>query len=146
MSRNLFTVGYQGTKIESFIAQLKNHAINCLIDVREVPLSRKPGFSKASLAGHLTSNNIRYIHLKELGSPKPAREKLKLDNDYEAFFVRMENHLSDKQDAIENAYFYVTNNTCCLMCYERLADSCHRKVVANKIKEWDGNGLKVIHI
>lgn len=146
MARKLFTVGYQGTEIDSFIAQIKKHAINCLIDVREVPLSRKPGFSKASLAGHLANNDIRYIHLKDLGSPKILREKLKVDNDYEAFFLRMEEHLSDKQDVIENAHSYTINNTCCLMCYERLADTCHRKVVANKIKEWDGNGLKIKHI
>ena len=146
MTRKLFTVGYQGTEIDSFIAHIKKHAINCLIDVREVPLSRKPGFSKASLVGHLESNDIRYIHLKELGSPKILREKLKIDNDYETFFLRMEEHLADKQDAIENAYSYATNNTCCLMCYEHLADNCHRKVVADKIKEWDGNGLKIRHI
>jgi len=146
MARNLFTVGYQGTRIDSFIAQIKKHEINCLIDVREIPLSRKPGFSKTSLSGHLANNNIRYIHLKELGSPKSLRENLKIDNDYATFFAGMEEHLLDKQDAIENAYFFITNNTCCLMCYERLADNCHRKVVANKIKEWNGNGLKIKHI
>ena len=146
MSRKLFTVGYQGTEIDSFIAQLRNHAINCLLDVREVPLSRKRGFSKTALAEHLEHNNITYVHFRHLGSPKPVREKLKVDNDYEGFFARMEEHLSDKQDAIKGAYAYLANNTCCLMCFERVADTCHRKIVADKIKEWDGNGLKIKHI
>jgi uncharacterized protein (DUF488 family) len=146
MARNLFTVGYQGTEIDSFIARLRNHAINCLLDVREVPLSRKRGFSKTALSEHLEHNNITYVHFRHLGSPKPAREKLKLDNDYEEFFTRIEEHLSDKQDAIDGAYAYVANNTCCLMCFERVADTCHRKIVADKIKERDGNGLTVSHI
>jgi uncharacterized protein (DUF488 family) len=146
MSRNLFTVGYEGREIDGFVTRLINHAVNCLLDVREVPLSRKPGFSKTTLAQRLAHDNITYVHFRQLGSPKFAREKLKLDNDYEAFFATMEKHLSDKQDAIKGAYAYVANNTCCLMCYERVADTCHRKVVANKIKEWNGNGLKIKHI
>ena len=51
-------------------------------------------------------------------------------------------------DLLNNAYgyHYVRKNTCCLMCFEHLAATCHRKIVARKIKELDGNGLQIKNI
>lgn len=146
MPRQLFTVGYEGLDIPTFIARLKANRIDCLIDVRELPLSRKPGFSKASLSRCLSRHKIRYVHFKDLGSPKDVRHKLRLDNDYITFFRRMEKHVSNKKNALATALHYVTHNTCCLMCFERLAAMCHRKIVAKIIKYQDGNGLRIIHI
>ena len=146
MPRQLFTVGYEGTTIERFIARLRSNNINCIVDVREVPLSRKPGFSKTELARRLNRAHIQYVHLRELGSPKPLRENLKLTGDYSTFFKQMSQYLSGKKDAIETVYKYVINTTSCLMCFERLASECHRKVVAKKIRIRDGNGLQIKHI
>lgn len=146
MAKELFTIGYEGMNLDGFVAQLKNFAINCLIDVREIPLSRKQGFSKTALAQRLNRENIHYIHFKELGSPKPIREKLKVSYDYLTFFREMDTYLANKEESIENAYDYVVDKTCCLMCFERFAEKCHRKIVATKIKERDGNGLHINNI
>ncbi|MHC4461720.1 MAG: DUF488 domain-containing protein [Planctomycetota bacterium] len=146
MPRQLFTVGYEGTTIEGFIARLRSNNINCIVDVREVPLSRKPGFSKTELARRLNRACIHYVHLRELGSPKPLRENLKLTGGYSTFFKQMSRYLSGKKDVIETAYKYVINTTSCLMCFERLASECHRKIVAKKIRIRDGNGLQIKHI
>ncbi len=146
MPRTLFTVGYEGFSIDDFIAHLKDYAVNCLLDVRDIPLSRKPGFSKTALSQRLLQDDILYVHFKELGSPKHVREKLKLDKDYTRFFATMQKHLTGKKDSIENAYRYVINKTCCLMCFEHPAEKCHRNIVAKKIKERDGNGLRIDNI
>jgi len=146
MSRKLFTVGYEGIDIDNFIIHLKDNAIDCILDVREIPLSRKRGFSKTALSERLTQENIHYVHFRELGSPKPIREKLKANHDYSVFFKKMDKYLNNKIETIENAYQYVMNNTCCLMCFEHLAATCHRKIVARKIKKLDGNGLQIKNI
>jgi len=146
MSRELFTVGYEGVDIDSFIIYLKDNSIDCLLDVREIPLSRKRGFSKTALSERLNQENISYVHFRELGSPKPIREKLKANHDYSVFFKRFDKYINDKTETIENAYNYVKKNTCCLMCFEHLAATCHRKIVARKIKERDGNGLQIKNI
>ena len=146
MSRELFTVGYEGIDIDNFITHLKDNAIDCLLDVREIPLSRKRGFSKTALSERLNQENINYVHFRELGSPKPIREKLKANHDYSVFFKRLDEYLTSKIETIENAYHYVRKNTCCLMCFEHLAATCHRKIVARKIKELDGNGLQIKNI
>ena len=146
MAKELFTIGYEGKSLDGFVTELKKFAISCLIDVREIPFSRKRGFSKSALAERLNKENIRYVHLKELGSPKPVRESLKASHDYLTFFRKMDKYLDTKKETIENAYSYVTYNTCCLMCFERLAAECHRKIVAQKIKARDGNGLQIKNV
>jgi len=146
VSRTLVTVGYEGRGIDDFVACLKKYAIDCLLDVREVPLSRKPGFSKTKLARRLNKENILYVHFKELGSPKPLRQKLKENRDYAAFFKKMNEYLADKTKVLQNAYEFIANKTCCLMCFEHRAESCHRKIVAEQLKKLDGNGLKIKNI
>ena len=146
MARQLFTVGYEGTKIDTFIADLVAHGVTCLLDVRALPLSRKRGFSKNGLAQRLQKSKIEYVHIGELGAPKAMREALKSTGDYPSFFAGMERHISRKEEAIDLAYKYVTDKTCCLMCFEHLAAECHRKIVARKIKARDGNGLRVVHM
>ncbi len=146
MSTRLFTIGYEGAGLQEFLDCLQKNAVECLLDVREIPFSRKKGFSKAPLSRALEERGIHYVHFKELGSPSSVREELKQGQDYRKFFHEMEEYLTTQVEGIERAYSYIDRMTCCLMCYERLAAECHRKVVASKIKERDGNGLKVEHL
>ncbi len=146
MSKQLFTIGYEGVTIDSFVSSLLSNNIDCILDVRKLPLSRKPGFSKTELSRRLRITKIQYVHLADLGTPKPIREKLKSTHDYSTFFKKMDAYLANKKKSIEAAYNYVMKNTCCLMCFERLSDQCHRKIIAKKIKARDGNGLQIKHL
>ena len=82
----LYTVGYEGRSIDDFVTILKSAGVTRLIDVREIPLSRKRGFSKSALKQRLDDESIAYVHYKELGSPSEIRHKLKEDWDYNYFF------------------------------------------------------------
>ena len=142
----LFTIGYEGSDMDAFIARLEKSHIKRIVDVREIPFSRKPGFSKTPLRKKLEEAGIEYVHIQQLGSPKSIRTKLKDDEDYESFFHAFSTYLDDNQIAIEEAYRHVLEASCCLMCFERMPDKCHRSMVAEKIKQRDGNGLQVINI
>ena len=143
MSRELFTVGYEGRTVDELIAHLRSKNVNCVVDVRQAPFSRKPGFSKNKLARSLRRTRIDYVHLGDLGAPRALREDLKSTGDYSAFFQEMDRYLDDKKDAIEEAYRHVINGRCCLICFERLAAKCHRRIVADRIKARDGDGLQI---
>ncbi|MEI6634196.1 MAG: DUF488 domain-containing protein [Chlamydiota bacterium] len=142
----LFTIGYEGSDMDSFIARLEQSQINRVVDVREIPLSRKPGFSKTSLREKLEEEGIEYVHIQRLGSPKAIRNKLKEDEDYNSFFQSCSTYLNDNYLAIEEAYRHVLEANCCLMCFERRPNKCHRSLVAEKIRERDGNGLRIVNI
>lgn len=142
----LLTIGYEGRKIEEFIDRLKQFNVSRLIDVREIPLSRKIGFSKDSLRERLEEENIEYVHAEALGSPSHIRNKLKSDWDYDYFFRAYNKYLSQNMKAIKEVYQFLSSGINCIMCFERFPDKCHRSAVADKIKEYDGNGLKIKHI
>lgn len=72
--KHLYTVGYEGVDLDEFIATLKTFGIKQIIDVRDLPLSRKRGFSKNALASALAEAGVKYLHVKSLGDPKPGRE------------------------------------------------------------------------
>lgn len=146
MRCELFTVGYEGTNIESFIDNLRANSISCILDVRALPLSRKRGFSKTQLAARLMREQISYIHLPELGTPKNIRDTLKSTHDYTTFFEKMEKYLAGRKDAIKEAYNHVRSVRCCLMCFERLAEQCHRKIVAEKIRTTNRDDIQITHI
>jgi hypothetical protein len=142
----ILTIGYEGREIDELIDRLKIFNISRLIDVREIPISRKKGFSKTALKKRLENENIEYVHVKELGSPSPIRKKLRLDMDYDYFFKAYNKYLSENMEVIKNVHTYISDGINCFMCFERLPGKCHRTVVANKIKDYDGNGLKIKHI
>ena len=71
---NLFTVGYQGHNVSDLIGKLKQLKIKTVVDVRENPVSRKPGFNKLELNNELKKEGIHYLHYQELGTPRPLRD------------------------------------------------------------------------
>ena len=146
MSQRLFTIGYEGADLATVLQCLTTYNVQRVLDVRENPFSRKPGFSQRSLSASLEAAGIRYVHLKELGTPRPLRDAVKLDGDYDKFFREMRRYLLTCPEAIEQACGYVRRETCCLVCYEASADVCHRKLVAEMIRERIGNELDVVHL
>jgi uncharacterized protein (DUF488 family) len=146
MSHRLFTIGYEGKDLATVLHCLKAAGVECVLDVRENPFSRKPGFSRKPLSQALEAAGIRYLHLKELGTPRTLREQVKLDGDYERFFRDMQQYLLTQQEAIEQACSHVRQTTCCLLCYEKSVDTCHRKVIAEMIQERCGDKLTVVHL
>jgi len=142
----LLTIGYEGRAIDEFVDRLKQFNVSRLIDVREIPLSRKPGFSKTALHERLENENIEYVHIKALGSPSPIRNKLKSDWDYNYFFKAYREYLSQNMEVIKNVLQFISDGINCIMCFERFPEKCHRSIVAEKIQEHDRNGLLIKHI
>ena len=128
------TVGYEKAELDDFIATLQAASVECVIDVRELPLSRKRGFSKTALREALDGAGIRYVHLKALGDPKPGREAARAGR-FAEFSAIYRKHLAtpEAQDALELAGEFVEAAKCCLLCYERDPEHCHRKVVAESL-------------
>lgn len=73
----LFTLGYEGLRIDGLLAIIGGHPIDMIVDVREHPLSRKPGFSKRALQEPLEQMRVDYVHIPKLGSPTAMRCQFK---------------------------------------------------------------------
>jgi uncharacterized protein (DUF488 family) len=130
----VFTMGYEGTDINRFLATLKIVGIECLADVRAVPHSRKKGFSKKSLSDLLQANGIRYRHFLPLGDPKPGRDAARA-GDFDTFRSIYTDHLAldDSQASLEDLLKVVEGQKTCLLCFERDPKTCHRSIIAQSI-------------
>lgn len=142
----LYTLGYEGLKPEDFVNRLKKNDIKVLIDVREIPWSRKIGFSKSQLENMVSQHGIKYVHMQKLGSSSTIRKRLKENADYERFFNEYKNYLNTQIQELENLRKIIKNAICCLMCFEKDVNLCHRKIIASEINKLNSNGLKVIHL
>lgn len=131
---SLTTIGYEGALLDDFVATLKAASIRLLIDVRELPISRRKGFAKSALSTAMAAADINYLHLKGLGDPKPGREAARA-GDHAGFVQVFRAHMltSAAQFDLNVAATHVAAGDVCLMCYERDHAACHRTLVAEAI-------------
>ena len=140
----IYTIGYEGKTIEKLIEILHNNNISVLVDVRELPLSRKNGFSKKALREHLTKAGIEYISIKELGTPKELRHNLRDKiikiGEFKELYRK---YLSEHPDALRKLEEIAMSKLTVIMCYEANWQVCHRSVIAEFLEK---DGFEVIHL
>jgi uncharacterized protein (DUF488 family) len=144
----LFTIGYEGLSISSFIDKLLANDICVLIDVRNNPLSRKPGFSKTAFRNHLENAGIIYKHIPELGVPSALRRNLTTKDSYQALFDYYEREILaynldyvEKIKAITAQFLRVA-----LTCFEADYHTCHRHKITEFLSQEPTFIAKVVHL
>lgn len=142
----LFTLGYQGHSIDTFLDLLRGHGVTRVLDVRERPYSRKPDFSKKRLGAHLESAGMAYIHLAALGTPKALRDEVRRSKDYPAFFAAVTPLVEAEEESLQAALAFARAESCALLCYEGPARECHRLVVAAAIERRAAGALQLVHL
>jgi uncharacterized protein (DUF488 family) len=142
----LYTIGYEGLTTAALLAKLKANNVAVVVDVREVPNSRKRGFSKSQLDSRLRRAGISYVHFKSLGSLKAVRKKYKEDGDFAAFARSYAKTLKKEKGVLRLVASRVVQERCCLMCFEEKPESCHRSLVANEVAKQNGGNIIVEHL
>ncbi len=126
----IFTIGYEATTVAEFIAALKRAGVSQVIDVRAVPLSRKPGFSKNVLKAGLAEAGIDYVHLKPLGTPADGRAAARAGRheDLKRIYAAQLD-LPESIVAAEQMRELATERPSALLCFERDPAQCHRSLL-----------------
>lgn len=140
----VFTIGYEGLDIDAFMSLLAEHGIDTVVDIRELPLSRKPGFSKKALSSVLNLSGLEYVHMVDLGCPKPVRDRYREDGNWKRYTDGFLKHLKTQEAAIAELSELAGSSSCALLCYEADFNLCHRSMVANAVR--DRCGADVEHI
>lgn len=123
----IFTIGYEGSTQPELIAALRQAGVERVIDVRAVPLSRKPGFSKNVLAAGLKEAGIDYVHLKALGTPPAGREAARKGRTGEMkriFAAQLDT--PEAGLAAAQMVALAEEKPSALLCFERDPAGCHR--------------------
>lgn len=130
----IFTIGYEKATQAEVIAALAAAGVKRLIDVRAVPASRRPGFSKNILARSLAEHGIDYVHLRALGTPAEGREAARkgrhdvLERVY-AGQLELPEAIAQAAQMVELA----TETPSALLCYEREPAGCHRTLLLREM-------------
>jgi uncharacterized protein (DUF488 family) len=144
---NFFTIGYEQSTIRRFLSLLRSREVEVVVDVRQIPLSRKPGFSKHHLSGSLENAGIEYRHVVNLGAPKRLREKLRNGGSWREYIKGYNVVLQREVEWVDELVSLAATRRICLLCFERNADECHRSLIAREMEQRsNGLKLKVEHI
>ena len=132
----LATIGYEKEPQAAVIDRLRTAGVEVVIDVRAVASSRRAGFSKTLLAASLNDAGIGYVHLRQLGTPKPGRiaaRKGHVGEMHEIFKAHMAEPAAQLE--LAKATELARDRKVALLCYEADAQACHRSIVADRICE-----------
>ena len=141
---NIYTVGYEGLALDEFLQQLRRAQVQIVVDVRDVPLSRKRGFSKTALAAALDAAGIKYLHVRSLGCPKLIRDQYRANRNWKVYTAAFMDHLGKQGVAVSELAAVCKGSSAALLCYEADAGFCHRTYVARAAAAIVGSS--VIHI
>lgn len=142
----VFTIGFTKTSAESFFNRLQKAGVKKVIDVRLNNVSQLAGFAKKDDLRYFlkTICGIDYLQQAEFAPTQEMLDAYKKQRgdwaDYEKRFLelmatrRIEKVVSP--DALDGA---------CLLCSEDKPHHCHRRLVAEYLKQKWGN-LDIAHI
>lgn len=144
----LFTIGYEGISLESYLNKLIKNNIKVLCDVRKNALSMKYGFSKNQLKNACNGVGIEYIHIPEVGIESDKRQELKSQTDYDILFeeYKENNLINTVNDQEEILHLLKTNKRIALTCFEADICQCHRKHLSEAISNLKSFKYKLEHL
>lgn len=141
----LYSIGYEKASLADFLATLTRAGVMTVIDVRDLPLSRRAGFSKRQLQAAVEGAGLTYVHLRALGTPPEGREANRR-RAWDRFWRIVEDKLATAEAEIDlqRAAEIALASPSCLLCYEADWHICHRRRVAEMLR--DRHGLELQHL
>jgi uncharacterized protein (DUF488 family) len=142
----LFTIGFTKKSAETFFTRLSKAGVRKLVDVRLNNVSQLAGFTKRDDLRYFTKAicGIEYIHLPQLAPTAeildPYKKQKKGDWPlYERQFLDLmrERHIEDTSPEMLDGG--------CLLCSEEKPHHCHRRLVAEYLKDKWGS-VDIEHI
>ena len=118
----VWTIGYEKRSPDELIEALRDAGVEQLVDIRQLPLSRRKGFSKTPLAAICADAGIEYVHLRNAGNPFRN-----FDDDILALYA---GHLERSPEVVDEVLAAISTKRSALMCLERDHAQCHRSILA----------------
>ncbi|MBS0648075.1 MAG: DUF488 domain-containing protein [Verrucomicrobia bacterium] len=142
----MYTIGHSTRPIETFIALLKAHDIQTVIDIRTIPKSRhNPQYNQTRLKNSLACAGIGYRHLKDLGGLRHTTKDSVNTSWIHASFRGFADYMQTEEfeTGLKKLEKLAQKKRCALLCSEAVPWRCHRSLVADAltVKKW-----KVFHI
>jgi uncharacterized protein (DUF488 family) len=143
----VFTIGFTKKTAEQFFTRIKDAGVSRLIDIRLNNVSQLAGFTKREDLRFFTKAicSIDYLHLPELAPTSEILDPYKKAKNgdwqsYERQFLELM-----RKRRVEATIPREILDGGCLLCSEESPDHCHRRLVAEYLKQrWQD--LEIEHI
>jgi uncharacterized protein (DUF488 family) len=135
-SPSLFTIGHSTHSSDEFLALLKAHGIQHLVDVRSIPRSRHcPQFNADVLPDSLQSGGIGYTHLMALGGRRYSRKRSINTGWRNASFRGYADYMATPAftEGLDDLMRIASTKTTAIMCAEAVPWRCHRSMIADAL-------------
>ena len=145
-NNTIWTIGHSTRPLEELIAMLYSFNIELVADIRSFPGSRKfPQYNKEALAISLPQNDIKYLHLKNLGGRRKVKPGSKNTGWRHAAFRGYADYMEtdDFKEGITELEKIALKQRTAYMCSEAVWWRCHRSMVSDYLKV---RGWRVMHI
>jgi uncharacterized protein (DUF488 family) len=132
----ILTIGHSTRPIEEFIAILKAHSIDQLVDIRTIPKSRhNPQFAREALEASLSAADIRYEHMAALGGLRRPRADSINTGWRNVSFRGYADYMQTSTfiDSLETLIGLAGRSRTAIMCAEAVPWRCHRSLVADAL-------------
>lgn len=144
----LFTIGYEGISLETYLNKLLINDVRLLCDVRKNSMSMKYGFSKSQLRHACEQVGITFKHIPELGIESNKRKELNNLADYEKLFDEYENSTLIKNHEYLEALGVLIQDyeRIAITCFESSYKMCHRGRITKVLKEQPNWQVAIGHL
>lgn len=141
----IFTIGFTKKSAEAFFGLLSKAGVRKVIDVRLNNSSQLAGFAKRDdLRFFLKAIcGIDYVHMPEMAPTQEILDQYRDGREWAGYEDRIVNLISERQ--IEKLLSKEEAHLACLLCSEEKPDHCHRRLVAEYLREKWGN-LEIVHL
>ena len=146
--KKIFTIGSSRKTAEEFFELLKSYGVNKIIDVRLNNTSQLLAFAKYPDIEYFTKEILRgkYFHDRKFTPSEKILVRYKKNiigwDDYEKEFAEL---MKYKNIDTYIADHYANEENYCLLCTEPTPEYCHRRLVAEKIRDVLGD-VEVVHL
>lgn len=131
------TIGFAGKGAERFIQLLRVAGVETVVDTRRRPDSPLAAYARQRDLPYLLREiaGIGYEHRPELAPPDELLDRYRKDKDWSAYVRDFESVLTSEAGIASMHDLLARDDKVVLLCSEEKPEKCHRRLVAERMKE-----------
>lgn len=147
MNTTVCTIGFAKKSLQKFVELLHQQEVKHLIDTRLNNTSQLSGYSKRDDLNYVMDLvGVQYTHALQLAPEeqmlKDYKKKLISWDEYEKNYLG----LLEKRKIEKCVDEYFSQGRVCFLCSEEKPHHCHRRLLAEYLKETTNVDMKIVHL
>lgn len=144
---NIFTIGFTKTSASEFFSKIKDNNVKTVIDVRLNNVSQLSGFAKGKDLKYFLKEicDVDYMHNLDFAPTQSIlRSYQNKEISWESYAGKFNELLAMRR--VENNFDLKKMDGACLLCSEKTAHMCHRRLVFEYLKNYAKLDATVFHL